>query len=471
MVSRCPAAVLLALLVALAAAEPAHTRQALRQPLAYGKDLVEVRQDSTLGRRYRHWGDWQAEFQDYLREARANAASRPTPPRLLRLGCVFLKNARVTFPAIKGAEGKPLEATYDTQAEFQDRMRRQATGEYSDFMFAFSGGLVKVEWVFETVEGIHWIQEGDKPNWGCQPKAAGPQLERALGQHKGKDVCMWVFCAGRPTTQNAATPKQHVQGIGGGISYTQWKLIGGYSLVTSVPDLGFLVHEFNHRYLDNLEAIEGIRLTQFHGLARLGYEPDDLGYPHLLNTYRSVYLYIVRPDMWRRFTVTGANRTAREPFSGKSYRWDDVKADCWFKLPELHDAELAKLTGLASFKMDATKDADYRLYTVADADRAQVLSPYVAAGGERDTALNNLLSLHTESCAIVKTATGNWLFVRPDLADLYVDMRKVSGAGADALPAHGYVLEGIRPLLVLRAPPEMALPTSELGFFRSGGAR
>jgi len=175
--------------------------------------------------------------------------------------------------------------------------------------------------------------------------------------------------------------------------------------------------------------------------------------------------------MWRRLTVTGTNRTPREPFRGRSYRWNDVKADCWLKLPELHDAELAKLTGLPSFKMDAQKDADYRLYTVADAERAKVLSPYAAAGGERDTALNNLLSLHTESCAVVKTASGHWLFVRPDLADLCADMRKVNGGSGEPLPVYGYVLEGIRPLVVLRVPREMALPASELGFFRSEGAR
>jgi hypothetical protein len=291
-------------------------------------------------------------------------------------------------------------------------------------------------------------------------------LQRALGRHKGKDICMWVFCAGRPKTLNAANPKQQVRGVGGGISYTQWKLIDGYSLVTSVPDLGFLVHEFNHRYLDNLESIEDIRLTQFHGLARLGYEGNDLGYPHLLNTYRCVYLYIIRPDMWRRFTVTGTNRTPREAFSGRSYRWDNVQSDCWFKLPELHDAELVRITGLPGFRMDARKDTDYRLYTVPEADRAKVLSPYVANGNEGDTTLNNLLSLHTESCAVVRTATGHWLFVRPDLADLYTDMHKVSGRGGEPLPVYGYVLEGIRPLIVLRAPPEMPVPPSEVGYFR-----
>ena len=84
-----------------------------------------------------------------------------------------------------------------------------------------------------------------------------------------------------------------------------------------------------------------------HGLAHLGYEDKDLGYPHLLNTYRSVYLYLIRRDMWRRFTITTPNHTAREPFTGKAYDWAAVQADCWFNLPQLGNAELAKLTGLA----------------------------------------------------------------------------------------------------------------------------
>ena len=458
----------LAVLHAVEAARPSQTKPDLQSPLRWGKDFIEVRQDNTLGRRYRHWGDWSAEVEDYLCEAKANAATRPVPPRTLKLGCVFVKNARITFPRIAGAEGKPLEATYSTPSELEDKMRGQVTRDYADFVFAFSKGEVRVQWVFETVEGIHWVQDGNEPDWGCQPKVAGPQLERALRRHKGANVCMWVFCAGKPRTMTAANPQQRVQGIDGGISYTRWKLLDGYSLVTSVPDVGFLVHEFNHRYLDNLEAIEGIRLTQFHGLARLGYEDNDLGYPRLLNTYRSVYLYILRRDMWRRFTITETNRTLHERFRGQGYCWEDVKHDCWFELPELHDADLAKLTGLDSFKMDAKNNTGYRLYTVADADRSKVRSPYVASGQDHDTALNNLLSLHSESCAVLCSTTGHWLFVRPDLVDVYVDMAKLSGGNGRPLPVYGYVLEGVCPLVVLRAPPEMPVPPNRTRLLSPG---
>ena len=439
---------------------------ALSQPLAYGKDFVEVRQDNTLGRRYRHRDDWAAEVQDYLHEATAKELARGTPSRVWKLGCVFLKNARITFPAIKGANGQPLEAVYSTPSVLEDKMRQKATREYADFVFAFSGGEVRVEWVFETLTNIQWVQEGPRPNWGCQPKAAATELEHALARHKGSNICMWVFCAGKPKTLNAANPQQQVKGISGGISYTQWRLLDGYSLVTSVAEVGFLVHEVNHRYLDNLDSIEGLRLTQFHGLGRLGYENQDLGYPTLLNTYRSIYLYLIPRDMWRRFSVTETHRLPHESFHGKAYRWEDVQSDCWFKLPELKDAELAQLTGLPSFRMDAQRKDEYRLYTVSKADETKVLSPYTTKPGDHDTVLNNLLALHTESCAVLKTATGHWLFVRPDLTDLYVDMGKISGSAGGPLPVYGYVLEGVCPLLLLRAPPELAVPPNEFGYFR-----
>jgi hypothetical protein len=274
-----------------------------------------------------------------------------------------------------------------------------------------------------------------------------------------------MLCAGRPETLNGGA-QQRIGAPPYGISYTQWPIHGGYSLVLGAPDLGLMVHEFNHRYLDNLVALEGIQLTLFHGLGHLGYADDDLGYPHLLNTYRSVYLYLIRPDMWRRFTVGTPNHTPREPFAGKAYAWDAVQSDCWFKLPQLGNAELAKLTGIASFEMDAPKSKTYRLYKVAEADRGKVLSPYTAKPAESDHALNNLLALHRESAAVLRTATGHWLFVRPDLADLYVDLFNIAGKPGAPLPVYGYVLEGVRPLLVLRAPPELPVPANERGYFQ-----
>jgi hypothetical protein len=318
---------------------------------------------------------------------------------------------------------------------------------------------------------MNWVQHNKNLGWGCQPKALGDQVVAALAEHADAGVCMWMFCAGRPTTLNP-DPADRRMRIGPppyGISYTQWPLHGGYTLVICAPDVGLMVHEFNHRYLDGLQQHEGIKLTMFHGLGMLGYERHDVGYPPLLNTYRSVYLYIIRRDMWRRFTITGQNRTPREPFSGKAYDWVAVKDDCWFRLPELRGPDLAKLTGIASLTLDAPLKARTRLLAVADADRGKVLSPYVAESAETDTALNNLVSLGTESCAVLRTATGHWLLVRPDLADIYADLLILSEKGKERLPVCGFVLEGVRPMLLFRAPAKLPVPATELGYFRSPG--
>jgi hypothetical protein len=113
-----------------------------------------------------------------------------------------------------------------------------------------------------------------------------------------------------------------------------------------MPRLPVVVHEVNHRYLDNLRDIEGLQLTLFHGLSAMGYEREDLGYPDLLASYRGVYLDIIRPAMWDRFSLTAHPRPDPEPFTGRMYQWSEVSDDCWFRLPLLTEKNLAALTGL-----------------------------------------------------------------------------------------------------------------------------
>lgn len=63
------------------------------------------------------------------------------------------------------------------------------------------------------------------------------------------------------------------------------------------------------------------------------------------------------------------------------------------------------------------------------------------------------------------TATGHWLTVRPEVADVYVEMLPARGKGAP-LEVAGWLNEGVCPLLVLRAPPELPVPANEIGHFR-----
>jgi len=448
---------------------PANARAAeypakLVEPLKFRDELVEVTDAGTLRRRYMVWGDYEAEVAAWKGKAELAAKERKTPPRTFRLGCVFLKDAEVICPDVAGTDGQPMKATFSTPAEFATQMRDRTARQYSDFVYAFTGGAVQCEWVFETVEGLKWTSTGKTPGWGCQPRAIAEQAENALAKHKDSKVDMWVWCAGRPVTINGG-PKLKVPGPPYGISYTQWQLFDGYNIAICAPHLPLVVHEVNHRYLDNLKTIEGLQLTMFHGLAMMGYQAGDLGYPDLLAVYRSVYLHVIRPEMWRRFTLTDRDAGKQEPFTGKMYQWKNVSDDCWFRLPLLTEVELSTLTGLPGLKFVADDKTRWRHFTVPDNERALLRSPYNESADDKDTVLNNVLSLGTESCAVLHTATGHWLIVRPEVADVYVEMLSLRGKGAP-LEVAGWLNQGVRPLLLLRAPPDLVAPLNEAGYFR-----
>jgi hypothetical protein len=436
----------------------------LVEPLKFGDEFFEVTDAGTLRRRYRVWGDYAAEVSAWKSKAAAAASKRTRIPRTFRLGCIFLKDANIVCPDVAGTDGNPLRATYSTPPEFEKEMREWTTQQYSDFTEAFTGGEVKCEWTFETLSGLKWTSTGKQPGWGCQPRAIAEQLETALAKYKDAKVDMWVWCAGAPKVENGI-PKQKLPGPPYGISYTQWQLFGGFSIVGCAPHLPLFVHEVNHRYLDNLEAIEGVHLTQFHGLAAMGYERGDLGYPDLLATYRSVYLHIIRPAMWQRFSLTGPAMTKAEVFTGKMYRWQDVADDCWFRLPLLRKAELAQITGLPGLDIAGDRKSRSQHFIVPEAGRSLLRSPYVATAAANDTTPNNLLSLATESCAVLRTPAATWLIVRPEVVDVYVTMLSQRGKGAD-LEVAGWINEGVCPLLVLRAPADLPMPATEIGYFR-----
>jgi hypothetical protein len=436
----------------------------LVEPLKIGDDYIEVTEAGTLRRRYRVWGDYSAEVTAWKSRADALAAHRPQPPHAFHLGCIFLKNATVICPEIRGTDGQPLRGAFSTPDAFAQQMRDRTAPAYCEFTHAFTGGAVESTWVFETLEGLTWTSPGTKPQWSCQAKAVGDQLEKALAKYRDAGIDMWVWCAGDPELVNGA-PGAKMSGPPLGVSYTQWQIFGAFNLAICAPRLPVVIHEVNHRYLDNLRDIEGLQLTLFHALSAMGYEREDLGYPDLLGTYRAVYLDIIRPAMWERFSLTAHPRPTPEPFTGRFYQWSDVSDDCWFRLPLLTEKNLAALTGLNGLKFVANKGVRWRQFTVSEMDHFRLRSPYRPSADEKDTELNNVLSLGTESCAVLRTPTGHWLIVRPEVVDAYVGMLSRRGRGPPLLVA-GWLNDGVCPLLVLRAPPELPVPRREIDYFR-----
>lgn len=448
-----------------------------RPPLQYGKDFIGVTPDGTLSVRYRVWGDfWGKNLESYLADAKQSAEARAAPPRRVTFAGVFMKNVEIICPNHPGGDGKPLRGTFTISPAQEESMRTEAK-KVQDFFFAASNGRLQVDFIFPVVDGLK-VESPNKPIFSVWPRGLQDQLLPALAAYKDANVAMWVFLCPRPVTLN---PTANGKGIGVGpfgICYTAWPLYGGYCMTTTAAAAGLWVHEFNHRYLDGLKNHEGVQLTRVHSLGMLGYAPG----LNLDEGYFNTYLHLIRPAIYDRFSIGAPNQTPLEPFSGKAYAWADVKDDCWFRLPELRNAELAKLTGIESFEIDATKGST-RLFKVADADRAKVLSPYAATAApttvpadddllksDRPVAaaqLDNVLVTNRESCAVLKTATGQWLFVSVNMADLYVDMLRMSGRGQAPLEVYGYVNEGTLPLLVIKAPPEAPLPVCEEGYFRT----
>ena len=458
-----------------------------KPPIKYGKeDIVGVTPEGTLSCRYRgDWDDpWGKYMESYLAEAKANAAARGVrQPKKVLFAAPIQKNTQVTAGSgILGIDGKPLRGHYSMPEAQQQILHREAK-KIADFFYAASDGEVTVEFIFPVLDGLKVANGKGKAILSIWPRGLQDQLLPMLKQYQNAGVIEWIFISGRVQVENSkvdakGNPTQRFGNGPFGVSYTGWPLYGGYCMATTAASAGLWVHEFNHRYLDGLKRHAGVQLTRVHSQGQLGYAPGH----NLDEIYFDAYRYLIRPAMWKRFSSTTPKIAPLEPFSGKAYAWAEVQNDCWFKTPELHNAELAKLTGINSFEI-VVFGGSQRLFKVAAADRSKVLSKYIeppkpvkakkggapppGAPPPPPVQLDNYIKMGAESCAVVKTATGTWLFVSANMADLYADMLKISGKGKEAVPVYGYVNEGVLPLLVFKAPAAMPLPTCEEGFFRT----
>ena len=434
--------------------------RSLPAPLAYGKDFFEVSPQNTIGRRFRFWGDYEKELQSYLAEARTSVKRRDTTPRKMKMAAVFFKDLRVPSLKHTDAAGQPLVGVLSTSDDAVENLMKGCR-EFSDFMLAFTQGEIEVDWQREV---IHERIDYPGRKGAFWPRAIGDQLNRVLKKHEASKIDMWVFFPQGNVITAGKTDRrlQH-----GGIAYPEWRLYGAPTISLGPSGAGWIGHEMIHQLFDmNLPRSEGIRLTAIHGSGPQGYHGSDLGWPRLMCTYRNYYLHLYRRDMWRRFSIRDVHNTPREAFSGNSYVWSEVKHDCWFKLPQLGKTELARLTGLPGLVIEAPERKPYDLLTVPERDRPKVLSPYIAEADENDVNLNNQISTLSESAAVLCTATGHWLLVTVEHVDLYVDMLKMADKSGPPLPVYGYVLEGLRPLVLIKAPSDLPVPSHELGYFR-----
>ncbi len=443
--------------------------------LQYGSEFVEVMPNLSLRRRYRH-RTYERDLACYLDAAEANASRRP--PKQMRFLIVFCKDVRVTSTTTLSKDGHPLQGTYSARPEViatvDENMKK-----FSDHVFAYTCGEIRPVWKTEIIEKT--LYQNTKANsWMLHPRALsgategnrerGDQLSGPLAKYEEGEFDFMVFhcdhAVGRG--RNRIKPKF------GGVAWTRWWLKGARTL-SMAGSMGYvkLIHEWQHHIFDqSLEETEGLKLMKMHPSGVMGRNgARDLvpGWPRDLPFYRDRILYYFPRDMWRRWDIHKKPATPREAYSDKEYCWSEVKDDYWFKLPELRDAELRTLTGLDDLEILSEKKNEFTFFKTNSKD--QVSSPLVTECVPNDGSLNNCLSMSENSAAVLRTRTGHFLFVKPDLADVYVDMGSFTESVEKPLPVCGYVLKGLKPLIVVKAPTGKPVPENELGYFHDGSVK
>ncbi len=431
-------------------------------PLAYNGEFVEVTKQNTLGNRY-HSKDFQKDLAFYLELARKNSKGRK--PGRIRILEVLIRQIDIADPQGKIVATCKIPDNFVTEVKEYEKT-------FGDFIFAASGGAMKIEWLpAQIIDKVKYDNHGALGgNWWFRPKWAEGELEFLKDYKKGDIDFMFFYLHVATRTDN---PQALIWPSFGGMAWGNEEIKGARLITLNDHELARSTHEWKHHIFDTtIQETEGITVTRSHGLFDAGYTGSSLGWGGgrvgTLNLgpcmayYRDCYRYYYTSDMWRRWRLKGAHNKPHEPFAGKAYKWADVKSDFWFSLPRLHAQQLQTLTGLKTVRV-ADRNAALT-FEVGAVDNLASLR--LMADVKTDSRLNNAVNFHNESAAFLKTPAGKWLFVKPQLADVYVDALRIRGAAQQPLPVYGYVLEGYKALLAIRLPDSLPPPSSEIGLFR-----
>ena len=450
------------------AAEPAKATtkppalEPLQAPITCNGESVEVTAANTLRCRYASQ-DFKEDLAFYTERARKNAAGRK--PGRIKLVEVFIKHLDVTARHKDNPDGK-IEGVCEIPPHFITEAK-EFEKLFSDFVYAASDGAATIEYLAPVIveQPIKYDQPSDGAgSWWLRPKWVEAQLDFLKDYKQGDADYMFFFL---DVVKIKGTDKLLWPAYGG-MAWGDEEMKGTRLLTLNDHELARNVHEWQHHIFDTtLQETEDLTISRLHGFGDAGYSSGGPQWDGKLGPcliyYRDLMRYYYTRDMWERWRLKGQHHLPHAAFSNKAYVWNDVKNDYWYHLPQLKSKELALLTGLKSVEVQ-TQDANVLLK--AD-PQASVSSPVLATADGNDCTLNNNVAFNYESAAVLKTPTGTWLFVKPQLMDFYVNMTRIAGdPKAKPLPVYGYVLEAQKALLALKLPDGMKLPATEAGFFK-----
>jgi hypothetical protein len=444
----------------------AAAQQAGSAPLARDGEFIEVTDQNTLRHRY-HSKDFAKDMAFYLEQAKEHAKGRT--PGKMKIQQVLIREIDIMGPGGKQVGTCKIPENFITESAEYEKT-------FADLIFAMSDGSVTVEWLpTQIIDKAPYDNQGDLGgNWWLDPKRLEGQLDFLKDIKEGDMDFMFFYlhAASRADNTNSLVWPEF-----GGMAWGGVEIKGARLLTLNDHELARSVHELGHHIFDTtIQETEGMTVTRPHGLIDAGYAWNALdwggGTVGTLNLgpcmayYRDCYRFYNPRDMWERWRLRPAHNIAHEPFSGKAYAWADVKHDYWFKLPQLHTAELQALTGLQNVQTFAPDAALVFASGQADDPFYGGATPLVTGVANADNRLNATLSLSNESCAYLKTSTGQWLFVKPQVADFFVDLLKLRNGKGDPLPVYGYVLEGFKAAVAMRLPDDFPGAPDEIGLFR-----
>lgn len=445
-------------LVALAA-DKLPPLEPLKAPLAYEGELVEVTQQGSFRQRY-HSYDLAKDLAFYLERAKKKSVGRT--PGKMKILQVLIRQIDLIDSKGQVAAVCKIPENFITEAKEYEKV-------FGDLVYASSDGAMVVEWLpVRIIDKIRYPNGDLGAQWWFNPKGADAEME-FLKDFKAGDADFMFFYL---TIAKRVDNNQDLYPGYGGMAYGAEEIKGARFIALNDHEIARGIHEWQHHIFDTtIQETENMTVTRSHGLIDAGYSGSSLNWGGRYGTlevgpclayYRDCNLYYQARDMWERWRLRPAHKMQHEVFAGKAYKWADVKSDYWFKLPQLFQEQLQSLTGL---KMIQVSSADAAL-TFDVGDGPDLASPRLVGDIKNDALLNNAVNFFHEGAAYLKTPTGKWLFVKPQLADVYVDLMRIRGKAAQPLSVYGYVLEGYKALLAIRLPDDMPVPTDELSFFR-----
>lgn len=450
------------------------------QSVQYQDDLIEVKDDGNFRRHYLHWSDKAADWQAYYDLATDN---EPEEQFKIRIVSIFPENAVIRSVNTRAEDFHPLEASvnYD-ESNLEDYKQRNKTA-LDEYLVAATRGYLKTSMREVVIPDLLWEIQGTE--WSgslAEPitaKCLTYQLkERGWTDDEINEVNVWILVQPDLQTRNRTASNKTItlQYAGTAQQFANARFANG--LLIRVPESAgpdVLSHELTHLFTANFKKTHDYLYCPFHGGGRMGYaDVPGSPYPWIgANNPAGLYdfnmlRYYISPTMWQTY---GQVAPTPPPItaSATGYRFSEVYQDWSTLLPRLTTNDIESLLGIG---MKITFNDSFTLFKVNWADRQLLQSPHHLIFTSSSVP-SNCLDRNINNVAVLKVPSGHWLFVKPELMELFCDMPRQAdysiGAGQNWLPLYGFYTtsDGLG-LVLIKAPARLPTVKAEMQYFVKG---